>query len=98
MKLNLINTEITKVENELLCIPIYEEGDNVEMEKINTELDGIITELNDNGQISSKLNSFTNSDYIMKYGLLIGCHQGLTMKDILHIQNVIINFINKKAK
>ena len=46
----------------------------------------------------NKLNSFTNSDYIMKYGLLIGCHQGLTMKDISHIQNVIINFINKKAK
>ena len=26
------------------------------------------------------LNSFKNSDYIMKYGLLVGCHQGLTKK------------------
>jgi CDP-6-deoxy-D-xylo-4-hexulose-3-dehydrase len=47
---------------------------------------------------TNKLNSFKNSDYIMKYGLLIGCHQGLSIKDILHIQNVIINFINKTVK
>ena len=26
----------------------------------------------------NKLNEFKNSDYIMKYGLLIGCHQGLS--------------------
>ena len=36
----------------------------------------------------NKLNSFKNSDYIMKYGLLIGCHQGLKKKDV--------NFIHKK--
>ena len=47
---------------------------------------------------TNKLNSFKNSDYIMKYGLLIGCHHGLSIKDILHIQNVIINFINKTVK
>ena len=47
---------------------------------------------------TNKLNSFENSDYIMKYGLLIGCHQGLSVKDISHIQNVIINFINKTVK
>ena len=47
---------------------------------------------------TNKLNSFPNSDYIMKYGLLIGCHQGLSVKDISHIQNVIINFINKTVK
>jgi len=46
----------------------------------------------------NRLNSFKNSDYIMKYGLLIGCHQGLSLKDILYIQNVIINFINKNMK
>ena len=38
----------------------------------------------------NKLNSFKNSDYIMKYGLLVGCHQGLKKKDI--------NFIHKKIE
>ena len=41
------------------------------------------------------LNSFKNSDYIMKYGLLIGCHQGLKNKDISYIHKVILNFIEK---
>mgnify|MGYP001351993629 CR=1 FL=1 len=40
------------------------------------------------------LYSFKNSDYIMKYGLLVGCHQGLTKKDILYIHNKISIFIN----
>ena len=40
----------------------------------------------------NKLNSFKNSDYIMKYGLLIGCHQGLTLKDISCIHSVISNY------
>jgi CDP-6-deoxy-D-xylo-4-hexulose-3-dehydrase len=44
----------------------------------------------------NKLNSFINSDYIMKYGLLIGCHQGLSLKDILYIHSVILNFTKKK--
>jgi len=44
----------------------------------------------------NKLNSFKNSDYIMKYGLLIGCHQGLALKDILYIQSTITNY--KKIK
>ncbi len=41
------------------------------------------------------LNSFKNSDYIMKYGLLVGCHQGLTKKDISYIHQVILKFIKK---
>lgn len=41
------------------------------------------------------LNSFKNSDYIMKYGVLIGCHQGLKNKDISYIHKVILNFIEK---
>ncbi len=41
------------------------------------------------------LNSFKNSDYIMKYGLLVGCHQGLKEKDISYIHSVILNFIKK---
>ena len=40
----------------------------------------------------NKLNHFKNSDYIMKYGLLIGCHQGLSTKEINYIHNVILNF------
>ena len=44
----------------------------------------------------NKLNSFKNSDYIMKYGLLIGCHQGLSLQDISYIHSIILNF--KKIK
>ena len=40
----------------------------------------------------NKLNSFKNSDYIMKYGLLIGCHQGLSDKDISYIHKVILKY------
>ena len=101
MKLNLINTEITKVENELLCIPIYEEGDNIEMEKINTELDGIITELNDNGQISSKLNSFTNiytlkklkTKQIITFGM--GSKSNLNYEKIRTVTGELVRYINK---
>ena len=52
-------------------------------------------------QLSSKrnqLNSFINSDYIMKYGLLIGCHQGLEKEHINHIHKVISKFLNKLLK
>ena len=42
----------------------------------------------------NSLNSFVNSDYIMKYGLLIGCHHGLTVSDIKYIHNVILKFKN----
>ena len=41
----------------------------------------------------NKLNSFKNSDYIMKNGLLIGCHQGLLDKDIKRIQSLITKLI-----
>ena len=44
----------------------------------------------------NKLNEFSSSDYIMKHGLLIGCHQGLSKKDILYIHSIIKNF--KKIK
>ena len=40
----------------------------------------------------NKLKEFRNSDYIMKYGLLIGCHQGLSLKDISYIHSVISNY------
>jgi len=44
----------------------------------------------------NKINEFINSDYIMKYGLLIGCHQGLSQKNISYIHKVILRF--KKLK
>lgn len=47
-----------------------------------------------NSLVSSrnKINEFKNSDYIMKYGLLIGCHQGLSITDISYIHSIILNF------
>ena len=44
----------------------------------------------------NKINQFINTDYIMKYGLLIGCHQGLQKKDILRLHSIISKF--KKIK
>ena len=41
----------------------------------------------------NKIDSFMNSDYIMKYGLLIGCHQGLNKKNINYIHSKIKNFL-----
>ena len=38
-------------------------------------------------------NSFKNSDYIMKNGLLIGCHQGLNKKNIVYIHNKLDYFL-----
>ncbi len=43
----------------------------------------------------NNLNKFKNADYIMKNGLLIGCHQGLGKKEISYIHNQILKFINK---
>jgi len=47
--------------------------------------------------LSSKINNvnkYPNSDYIMKHGLLVGCHQGLKKKDLDYIHKHIINYIN----
>ncbi len=44
----------------------------------------------------NNLNRFKNSDYIKKHGLLIGCHQGLSNKEIRYIHSVILKF--KKIK
>ena len=43
----------------------------------------------------NKLNSFKNADYIMKNGILIGCHQGLNKKNINFIHSKILEIINK---
>jgi len=43
----------------------------------------------------NKLNSFKNADFIMKNGLLIGCHQGLNQAHIKYIHSKIIKFLDK---
>tara|TARA_B110000027_G_C16098043_1_gene291716 strand:+ start:163 stop:1356 length:1194 start_codon:yes stop_codon:yes gene_type:complete len=43
----------------------------------------------------NKLNDFANSDYIMRHGLLIGCHQGLNRDNINYIHKKISQFIAK---
>ena len=43
----------------------------------------------------NKLNSFKNSDFIMKNGLLIGCHQGLNENQISKIKNIINKFLKE---
>ena len=46
----------------------------------------------------NKINAFKNSDYIMKNGLLIGCHQGLSLKHMRYIHTKINEFLNKFIK
>ncbi len=41
----------------------------------------------------NQLDNFKNSDYIMRNGILIGCHQGLNLKDLDYIHNKINKFI-----
>ncbi len=41
----------------------------------------------------NKLKSYVNSDYIMKHGLLIGCHQGLNKKNIDYIHRKVLFLI-----
>ena len=43
----------------------------------------------------NKLSSFKNADYIMKNGILIGCHQGLKINNIKTIHSLILKFIDK---
>ena len=46
----------------------------------------------------NRLNEFKNADYIMKNGILIGCHQGLKGKDLIY-HNTILKFLkSKRAK
>ena len=41
----------------------------------------------------NKIQNFKNSDYIMKHGLLIGCHQGLKKSDLSYIHKKILKFV-----
>jgi CDP-4-dehydro-6-deoxyglucose reductase, E1 len=42
----------------------------------------------------NKIKSFPNSDYIMRNGILVGCHQGLAKKQINSIQRIIVKFMS----
>ena len=46
----------------------------------------------------NKRESFKSSDYIMRNGLLIGCHQGLTERHMNYIHKIVNKFIKKKRK
>ena len=43
-----------------------------------------------------KNKSYPNADYLMKNGILIGCHHGLNKSKIKYIQNKIETFLEKK--
>ncbi len=45
----------------------------------------------------NKLNQFKNADFIMKNGILIGCHQGLKNKDISYIHLTILKFLKSRS-
>ncbi len=45
----------------------------------------------------NRIHDYKNSDYIMKNGILIGCHQGLSHKHIKYIHTKINNLIKKKT-
>ena len=42
----------------------------------------------------NKIHEFKNSDYIMRNGILIGCHQGLKNRDIKYIHSKISLLLN----
>ena len=44
-----------------------------------------------------KANDFKNADYIMKNGVLIGCHHGLNSKQMNHLHKSIERFLFKKT-
>ncbi len=46
----------------------------------------------------NKLMYYKNSDFIMKNGILIGCHQGLRRKDLLYMHFIIKKFLNDKLR
>ena len=43
----------------------------------------------------NSVNSFPESDYIMKHGLLVGCHQGLNKISLDKIHNIIKIFLKR---
>ena len=48
-----------------------------------------------NIKCKGKVNNFPNSDYIMKNGILIGCHHGLSNNQIKYMHKTIRDYIKK---
>ena len=46
---------------------------------------------------ANKLTSFPNADYIMKNGILVGCHQGLGVKELSYIHKNIEKFLSSRS-
>jgi CDP-6-deoxy-D-xylo-4-hexulose-3-dehydrase len=47
---------------------------------------------------NNNINSYFNADYIMKNGILVGCHQGLTKKEIIYVHDSIRKFLDKNCE
>lgn len=100
MKLNIKNSKISDFETNLLCVPVYEQKDNNDLSYLNTALDGLIDELINNKQISSKQGSFTNiytlnkinAKQIITYGM--GNKTDLDYEKIRKITGSLSRYIN----
>ncbi len=98
IKTNFLSYPIILKQNKLFNrkqLQIFLERNNVQTRPIfsgnilrHPAFSNIITKKN-------RLNKFKNSDYIMKNGILIGCHQGLSLKEINFVHRTIEKFINK---
>ena len=45
---------------------------------------------------NSKKDAGNNSNYVMKNGILLGCHHGLSIKDLNYITNTFLKFLKSK--
>ena len=45
---------------------------------------------------NSKKDAAEKSNYVMKNGILLGCHHGLSMKDLKYITETFLNFLKSK--
>lgn len=48
-----------------------------------------------NIRCKGKVNQFPNSDYIMRNGILIGCHHGLSLKEVKYMHKIIREYFKK---
>ena len=45
---------------------------------------------------ASNVDKYVSSDYIMRNGILIGCHQGLKIENLKYIHRTINHFLKKQ--
>jgi len=60
VKLTLTNSSIKDIKNEVLCVPVYKEQENIDLSFVNKSLDNLVSNLIDKKQVSFKIASFTN--------------------------------------